>query len=142
MYHKKLPCIRKEEPGILPVKNSLMKGRYAMKIWKRVLMVSMCVLLMTGITACGRNNADNGAGVNEATEGTDKKNEMNGAGTYNTDERDNGTDNAGNGAADQVIDDAADGVDDRTDDVIDGIDKTADDLTKDQSQTNNDSVKK
>ena len=50
----------------------------------RVLMVSMCVLLMTGITACGRNNADNGAGVNEATEGTDKKNEMNGAGTYNT----------------------------------------------------------
>ena len=102
-----------------------------MKIWKRVLMVSMCVLLMTGITACGRNNADNGAGVNEATEGTDKKNEMNGAGTYNTDERDNGTDNAGNGAADQVIDD-----------VTDGIDKTADDLTKDQSQTNNDSVKK
>ena len=101
-----------------------------MKIWKRVLMVSMCVLLMTGITACGRNNADNGAGVNEATEGTDKKNEMNGAGTYNTDERDNGTDNAGNGAAD------------RTDDVTDGIDKTADDLTKDQSQTNNDSVKK
>ena len=119
-----------------------MKVRYAMKIWKRVLMVSMCVLLMTGITACGRNNADNGAGVNEATEGTDKKNEMNGAGTYNTDERDNGTDNAGNGAADQVIDDAADGVDDLTDDVTDGNDKTADDLTKDQSQTNNDSVKK
>ena len=30
----------------------------------------MCVLLMTGITACGRNNADNGAGVNEVQEPT------------------------------------------------------------------------
>ena len=70
----------------------------------------MCVGVLCGVTACGRDN-----NANNAADGTTKDENMNDA-TNGTNDKD----------GDGIVDDAGD-------DVTDGVDKVTDDLTDDNA---------
>ena len=87
-----------------------------MKKMKQLILLTLCVFTLFGMTACaGKDKTDNAA--DQTT--TDKK----GDGIL-----DDAVNDVTQGV-DDVTDDVTDGIDDVTDDVTDGVDNAADDMT-------------
>ena len=96
-----------------------------MKKMKQLILLTLCVFTLFGMTACaGKDKTDNAADQtttdrNDASDKSDKK----GDGIL-----DDAVNDVTQGV-DDVTDDVTDGIDDVTDDVTDGVDNAADDLT-------------
>lgn len=101
-----------------------------MKKSKKLISVLACTLIISMLTACGSDDSsmdqndmtDNGS-VNSVTSGADRNDSAPGTenGASGTDKGDND-----DGAASDVIDGVADGVDDVTDGIADGVDDVTD----------------
>ena len=96
-----------------------------MKKMKQLILLTLCVFTLFGMTACaGKDKTDNAA--DQTTTDKDRDNDK-------SDKKGDGIlDDAVNDVTqgvDDVTDDVTDGIDDVTDDVTDGVDNAADDLT-------------
>ena len=99
-----------------------------MKKMKQLILLTLCVFTLFGMTACaGKDKTDNAA--DQTTTDKDRDNDA----SDKSDKKGDGIlDDAVNDVTqgvDDVTDDVTDGIDDVTDDVTDGVDNAADDLT-------------
>ena len=90
-----------------------------MKKMKQLILLTLCVFTLFGMTACAGKDKDRDNDRNDASDKSDKK----GDGIL-----DDAVNDVTQGV-DDVTDDVTDGIDDVTDDVTDGVDNAADDLT-------------
>ena len=91
-----------------------------MKKMKQLILLTLCVFTLFGMTACaGKDKTDNAA--DQTTTDKDRDNDRNDASDK--------SDKKGDGILDDAVNDVTQGVDDVTDDVTDGIDDVTDDLT-------------
>ena len=91
-----------------------------MKKMKQLILLTLCVFTLFGMTACaGKDKTDNAA--DQTTTDKDRDNDRNDASDK--------SDKKGDGILDDAVNDVTQGVDDVTDDVTDGIDDVTDDVT-------------
>ena len=102
-----------------------------MKKMKQLILLTLCVFTLFGMTACaGKDKTDNAA--DQTTTDKVRDNDRNDASDKSDKKGDGILDDAVNDVTqgvDDVTDDVTDGIDDVTDDVTDGVDNAADDLT-------------
>ena len=91
-----------------------------MKKMKQLILLTLCVFTLFGMTACaGKDKTDNAA--DQTTTDKDRDNDRNDASDK--------SDKKGDGILDDAVNDVTQGVDDLTDFVTDGIDDVKDDVT-------------